>query len=89
MGLRFRDRLRFGRGVWLDLVKRAAGTSMGGHGANVSKRGTHTTLGLPAGLSYQFARQPWMSPHAIGTGPIAGLIVIVGIVLLLAVLSGH
>ena len=39
--------------------------------------------------SYRFARQPFMSPHAIGTGPIIGLLVLVGMVLLLAVLSGH
>ena len=88
MGLRFRRRLRFGRGVWLSLSKHGTSAPIGGPGANVSKRGAQTT-GLPGGLSYQFASQPWMSPHAIGTGPIVGLMIIVGMVLLLAVLSGH
>jgi hypothetical protein len=77
MGLRFRRRLRFGRGVWLNPSKRGARGSVGGHGAAGS------------GLNYRLAQQTWMSPHAIGTGPIVGLMVIVGMVLLLAGLSGH
>jgi hypothetical protein len=39
--------------------------------------------------SYRFARQPFMSPHAIGTGPIIALLLIVGVVLMLAALSGQ
>jgi hypothetical protein len=38
--------------------------------------------------SYRFARQPVMSPRAIGTGPIIGLVIIAGIVLLLGALAG-
>jgi hypothetical protein len=37
--------------------------------------------------SYRFARQPFMSPHAVGTGPIIGLVIIAGIVLLLGALA--
>jgi hypothetical protein len=37
--------------------------------------------------SYRFARQPFMSPHAVGTGRIIGLVIIVGIVFLLAALG--
>jgi hypothetical protein len=39
--------------------------------------------------SYRFARQPFMSPYAIGTGPIIGLATIVGMLLLLAALSAQ
>jgi hypothetical protein len=39
--------------------------------------------------SYRFARQPFMSPHAIGVGPIVGLVMIAGIVLLLGALGAH
>ena len=39
--------------------------------------------------SHRFARQPFMSPHAIGVGPIVGLVVIVGVVLLLGALGAH
>ena len=39
--------------------------------------------------SYRFARQPFMSPHAIGVRPIVGLVIIAGIVLLLGALSAH
>jgi hypothetical protein len=38
--------------------------------------------------SYRFARQPFMSPHAVGTGPIIGLVIIVGILLMLAAFGG-
>jgi len=40
---------------------------------------------------HRFARQPqpFMSPHAVGTGPIIGLVIIVAMVLLLAALGGH
>ena len=37
--------------------------------------------------SYRFARQPFISPHAVGTGPIIGLVIIVGIIFLLAALG--
>jgi hypothetical protein len=37
--------------------------------------------------SYRFARQPFMSPHVVGTGPIIGLVIIAGIVLLLGALA--
>ena len=37
--------------------------------------------------SYRFARQPFISPHAVGTGPIVGLVLIVGILLMLAALT--
>jgi hypothetical protein len=37
--------------------------------------------------SYRFARQPFMSPHAVGTGPIIGLVIIAGFVLLLGALA--
>jgi hypothetical protein len=39
--------------------------------------------------SYRFARQPFMSPHAVGTGPIIGLVIIFAIVLMLAALGGQ
>ena len=41
--------------------------------------------------SYRFARQPqpFMSPYAVGSGPIIGLVIIVAMVLLLAALGGH
>ena len=41
--------------------------------------------------SYRFARQPqpFMSPHAVGTGQIIGLVIIIGMVLVLAALSGQ
>jgi hypothetical protein len=38
--------------------------------------------------SYRFARQPFMSPHAVGTGPIVGLLIIVAMIWLLAALAG-
>jgi hypothetical protein len=38
--------------------------------------------------SYRSAREPIMSPHAVGTGPIIGLVVIAGIFLLLGALAG-
>jgi hypothetical protein len=38
---------------------------------------------------HRLARQPFMSPFAIGTGPIIGLAIIVGIVMLLAALSAQ
>jgi len=40
--------------------------------------------------SYRFARQPqpFMSPYAVGTGPIIGLVIIAGIVLLIGALAG-
>lgn len=34
-----------------------------------------------------FAQKPFMLPHAAGTGPIVGLVIIVGILMLLAALS--
>jgi hypothetical protein len=39
--------------------------------------------------SYRFARQPFMSPHAVGTGPIIGLMLIVGILLMLVALGAQ
>jgi hypothetical protein len=62
MGLRFRRRLRILPGLWLNVSKLGASTSIGGHGAtlNLSKRGK--TLGLPgSGLSYRSTREPWGS----------------------------
>jgi hypothetical protein len=39
--------------------------------------------------SYRFARQPFMSPRAIGTGPIIGLVILIfAILLMLAALGG-
>jgi len=38
---------------------------------------------------YRFARQPFMSPYAVGTGPIIGLVIIIALVLLVAALGGH
>jgi hypothetical protein len=40
---------------------------------------------------HRFARQsqPFMSLYAIGTGPIIGLVILVGVVLLLAALSAQ
>jgi hypothetical protein len=40
---------------------------------------------------HRFARQPqpFMSPYAVGSGPIIGLVIIVAMVLLLAALGGH
>jgi hypothetical protein len=38
--------------------------------------------------SYRFARQPFMSPHAVGIGPLIGLVIIAGIVLILGALAG-
>jgi hypothetical protein len=37
---------------------------------------------------YRFARQPFMSPRAVGTGPIIALVIMAGIVLLLGALAG-
>jgi hypothetical protein len=39
---------------------------------------------------YRPARQPFtfISPHAVGSGPVVGLLVIIGMVLLLAALAG-
>jgi hypothetical protein len=36
---------------------------------------------------YRFARQPFTSPHGVGTGSIIGLVIIVGIIFLLAALG--
>jgi hypothetical protein len=38
---------------------------------------------------HRFARQPFMSPFAIGTGPIIGLMLIVGILLMLVALGAQ
>jgi hypothetical protein len=38
---------------------------------------------------YRFARQPFMSPFAVGTGPIIGLMLIVGILLMLVALGAQ
>jgi hypothetical protein len=39
--------------------------------------------------SYRFARQPLMSPHAVDTGPIIGLVILIfAILLMLAALVG-
>ena len=38
---------------------------------------------------YRVARQPFMSPYAVGTGPIIGLVIIIALVLLVAALGGH
>ena len=38
---------------------------------------------------YRFARQPFMSPFAVGTGPIIGLMLIVGILMMLVALGAQ
>ena len=56
MGYRFRKRLRLFKGAWINLSKRGASLSIGGHGmtTNISKRGIRDTVGLPgSGASYQ------------------------------------
>lgn len=55
MGFRFRRSIRIFPGLRINLGKRGASLSVGGHGAtvNLSARGTRTTVGLPGtGLSY-------------------------------------
>lgn len=56
MGLRFRRRLRLGKGIWLNLSKSGTSLSVGGRGVTVNfgKKGTTTTLGIPGtGISYR------------------------------------
>jgi hypothetical protein len=38
---------------------------------------------------YRFARQPFMSSFAVGTGPVIGLMLIVGILLMLVALGAR
>jgi len=38
---------------------------------------------------YRFARQPFMSPFAVSTGPIIGLMLIVGILMMLVALGAQ
>jgi hypothetical protein len=62
MGFRFRRRLRIFPGLYLNVSKSGATTSIGGRGAtlNLSKRGTRTTVGLPgSGLSWRSPTKHW------------------------------
>jgi hypothetical protein len=55
MGLRFRRRIKIFPGLWINLSKSGASTSLGGKGLTVNlKNGkAKTTIGLPGtGLSY-------------------------------------
>lgn len=56
MGLRFRRRIRLGKGMWINVSRSGTSLSVGGRGATVNfgKKGTTTTLGIPGtGLSYR------------------------------------
>jgi hypothetical protein len=44
---------------------------------------------LEAGLSYRTNLPAWSSPRIIGTGPIIGLLIIVGVIVLLAALGSQ
>jgi hypothetical protein len=60
MGWRFRRSVRLAPGFRLNLGKRGASFSVGGHGftENIGRRGARTTIGIPGtGISYSTRRR--------------------------------
>lgn len=61
MGFRFRQSIRLGKGLRLNLGKRGASLSLGRRGLtyNINSKGGRTTVGLPgSGVSYSTSRRP-------------------------------
>ena len=80
MGFRFRRSIRLAPGFRLNLGRRGASFSVGGHGftENVGRHGARTTLGIPGtGISYS-ARigQRRRHRHASILGTLAALAVL-------------
>jgi hypothetical protein len=70
MSLRFRRRLRITQGVWRNVGKRRVSTSIGGHGATLSKRTPLASLGRQRGGAV-----------SVGIATIFALAVIAGVIL--------
>lgn len=94
MGWRVRRSLRLGPGLRVNLGKRGASLSVGGHGLtkNFSSRGVRTTVGLPgAGISYSTSTSTGRRQRRSGAhhgSALGGLIVILGLLWLLSWVTG-
>lgn len=70
MGYRYRNSLRLGKGVRLNIGKKSASLTLGvpGMSVNIGKRGVRATTGIPGtGISYSHklnGNQPQMAPNA-------------------------
>jgi hypothetical protein len=90
MGLRFRRRLRIGRGLWLNVSKSGVSTSIGTKGLtfNIGRRGTQTTVGLPgSGLSFRSKREPFGASSGRGSGAMIAVALVAIAIIAAAILS--